>query len=263
MRLLSNMWNYRSFILSSVKNDIVSRFARSKFGFLWMIINPLSQVAIYALILSNVLAAKLPGAASQFSYAIYLTAGLLGWSLFNEIVTRCLTLFVEQANLMKKMSFPRITLPAIVVWSSLINNGLLFVAMLVIFLLLGHPLEIGLFWIVPLIFVTSLLGLGVGLILGILNVFVRDIAQVVPIVLQVLFWFTPIVYPQSIIPEKYLPLLNVNPLVGLISSYQGVILYGKAPDLISMLTILGMALFSVIIALFMFRKSSPEMVDVL
>jgi len=263
MRLLINMWSYRSFIRSSVKNDIVSRFARSKFGFLWMIVNPLSQVAIYALILSNVLAAKLPGVTSQFSYAIYLTAGLLGWSLFNEIVTRCLSLFVEQANIMKKMSFPKITLPTIVVWSSLINNFLLFVSMLVIFLLLGHPLEVGIFWIIPLTVLTVLLGLGVGLILGVLNVFARDVAQVVPIILQMLFWFTPIVYPKSIIPEKFLFWLELNPLVGLVSSYQGVILYGASPDLVSSLSILGVGLICVFAGLFMFRKSSPEMVDVL
>ncbi|HDO26019.1 MAG TPA: ABC transporter permease, partial [Nitrospirae bacterium] len=123
--MFRSMWQYHHFVLSSIRNEFKSRFVRSKLGGLWVIINPLSQVLIYALILSNVLAAKIPGIENKYSYAIYLMAGLLAWTLFNEIITRCLNLFIEQGNLMKKMSFPRITLPSIVIGSCLINYILL------------------------------------------------------------------------------------------------------------------------------------------
>ncbi len=103
LNMLSSLWKYRYFIFSSIRNELISRFVRSKVGSLWVIINPLSQVLIYALILSNVLAAKLPGIESQYAYAVYLMAGLLVWTLFNEIVSRCLNLFIEQGNLMKKL----------------------------------------------------------------------------------------------------------------------------------------------------------------
>lgn len=96
------LWRYRHFVWSSIRNELFSRFARSKLGGLWMFINPLAQVAIYALILSNVLGAKLPGTDNKYAYAIYLMAGLLGWSLLSDIIGRCLTLFIEQGNLMKK-----------------------------------------------------------------------------------------------------------------------------------------------------------------
>lgn len=109
--MLRSLWQYRHFVLSSIRNEPKSRFARSKLGGMWVIINPLSQVLIYALILSNVLAAKIPGIENKYSYAIYLMAGLLTWSLFSEIINRYFNLFIEQGNLMKKMSFPRITLP--------------------------------------------------------------------------------------------------------------------------------------------------------
>ena len=131
--MFRGLWQYRHFVISSIRNEMISRFARSKLGGLWMIINPLAQVAIYALILSNVLAAKLPGIDNQYAYAIYLMAGLLAFTLFSEIISRCLNLFIEQGNLMKKMSFPRITLPTIVAGSCLLNNVLLFVAMLGVF----------------------------------------------------------------------------------------------------------------------------------
>ncbi len=90
--LLLAAWRYRFFIVSSIKTEFRSKFVRSALGGLWMILNPLSQVLIFAFVLSAVLSAKLPGITNQYAYAIYLMAGTLGWSLFAEIVNRCLTL---------------------------------------------------------------------------------------------------------------------------------------------------------------------------
>ena len=259
--MILDLWRYRHFIYSSIRNELISRFARSKLGGLWMIINPLAQVAIYALILSNVLAAKLPGIENQYAYAIYLMAGVFAFTLFSEIISRCLNLFVEQGNLMKKMSFPRITLPAIVVGSSLLNSILLFVAILGIFALLGHQFNATMLWLIPLTLTVGVLALGIGLILGILNVFLRDIGQVTPIILQMLFWFTPIVYPVSIIPEAYRHWLNFNPLYPLTDAYQQVLVYGNNPKWEGVLVIAAIGLLLAGTSLFMFRRASAEMVD--
>lgn len=262
--MFNSLWDYRHFVLSSIRNELKSRFANSKLGGLWMIINPLSQVAIYALILSNVLAAKLPGADSQYAYAIYLMAGLLAWTFFNEIVSRCLTLFIEQGNLMKKMSFPRITLPIITVGSCLFNNVLLFLAMLVIFFLLGHSFSLVMLWLIPLSLLLITFALGLGLTLGVLNVFLRDIGQAVPIILQMLFWFTPIVYPINIIPQKYHYLLSLNPIYPITNGYQQILVYNTAPTLdVGILMVSILAVMLMLLSLFLFRKASEEMVDVL
>lgn len=263
MGMFRDLWQYRHFIISSIRNELVSRFARSKLGGLWMIINPLSQVLIYALILSNVLAAKLPGLDNTYAYAIYLMAGLLAWSLFSEIIGRCLNLFIEQGNLMKKMSFPRITLPTIVVGSCVLNNFLLFVAMLGVFALLGHSFSMTMLWLLPLSALVVFLALGIGLIIGVINVFLRDVGHLIPIVLQTLFWFTPIVYPENIIPEQYRHLLSLNPLYPITNAYQQILVYNAKPDLNGLLMITGIALVVMLFSLFLFRRSSSEMVDVL
>ena len=261
--MLRDLYLYRGFIVQSVRNDLISRFSRSKLGGLWAILNPLSQVLIYALILSNVLAAKLPGVDSQYAYAIYLMAGLLGWTLFNEIVGRCLNIFIEHGNLIKKMSFPRVTLPAIAVGSCLINNLFLFISMLGIFALLGHQFNMAMLWLIPLTLVVIVFSLGIGLILGVMNVFLRDIGQVIPIILQMLFWFTPIVYPVTIIPEVYRHWLNLNPMYPIIDAYQQILVYGNSPQWEGVLTILAVGIILSIVGLFMFRRSSAEMVDAL
>ena len=261
--MFRDLYKYRNFIIQSVRNDLINRFSRSKLGGLWAILNPLSQVLIYALILSNVLAAKLPGVDSQYAYAIYLMAGLLGWTLFNEIVGRCLNIFIEHGNLIKKMSFPRVTLPAIAVGSCLINNLFLFISMLGIFALLGHQFNMAMLWLIPLILIVVVFSLGIGLILGVMNVFLRDIGQVTPIILQMLFWFTPIVYPITIIPEAYRHWLNLNPMYPIIDAYQQILVYGNSPQWGGVLIILAVGIILSIVGLFMFRRSSSEMVDAL
>ena len=261
--MFEGLWRYRNFVISAIQNEFRARFVRSKLGGLWMILNPLSQVAIYALVLSNVLAAKLPGVTSQYAYSVYLMAGLLAWTLFSEIVGRCLNLFVEQGNLMKKMNFPRVTLPAIAVGSCLLNNILLVVAMLVLFVTLGFSFNLQMLWLVPLTLIVVLFSLGVGMLCGVFNVFVRDIGQIVPILLQAWFWFTPIVYPKAIIPEQYHDLLALNPMAQVVSAYQDVFVYGKSASLSDLLPLVLLSVFLVAVSLFMFRRASEEMVDVL
>lgn len=261
--MLISIWRYRHFIVSSIRNEFLARFARSKLGGLWMIIHPLTQVLIFALILSEVLSAKLPGIENKYAYALYLMAGTLFWSLFSDTITRCLTLFIDNGNLMKKMAFPRICLPVIALGTVLVNNILLFAAIFIVFAAMGHFPNASILWLPILMLLAIALGLGMGLILGVINVFVRDVGQVVPVILQTLFWLTPIVYSVSIIPESYRRWMLLNPLFSLVVSYQNILVFNKQP-LWTELT--GLALWTAVIlaiALFMFRRASADMVDAL
>ncbi|TWI66078.1 lipopolysaccharide transport system permease protein [Desulfobotulus alkaliphilus] len=258
-----SIWAYRGFIFSSIRNEFVARFARSKLGGLWMVINPLAQVGIYAIILSNVLAAKLPGIDNPYAYALYLTAGITAWSLFTEIIGRCLTLFIDNGNLMKKIRFPRITMPVIVAGSCLLNYTLLLAAVLVVFALLGHVPGPEVLWLIPLTMVNASLALGAGLILGTFNVFVRDVGQITPIILQALFWFTPIVYPIEIVPDTLQGILAYNPMLPIVSAYHNVLVYGTPPPIQSIVITMGVAVTLLLLSLFMFRRAAPEMVDAL
>lgn len=256
-------WAYRYFILSSIRNDLFTRFTRSKLGSVWALVNPLVMVAIYAVVLSAVLSAKLPGIDNPYAYAIYLTSGTMGWTLFSEVLTRCLGLFTGNADLIKKMSFPKITLPLIVLGSSLVNSVFLFAAILVIFAFLGHFPGPEILWVPVLQIVTALMAIGVGIIVGVLNVFLRDIEQVVPILLQLLFWFTPIVYPASVVPAALRPWMNLNPVYPLISGYHDVLTFQRSPDPTALaVTVVG-ALVLMAVGLFLVLRASPEMADVL
>jgi len=261
--MLLAVWSYRHFILGSIKNEFATRFARSRLGGAWMILHPLAQVAIYALVLSAVLAAKLPGIDNQYAFAIYLMAGMLGWSLFAEVFGRCLTVFIDNGNLLKKMAFPRMALPLIVAGSALVSNLLLFAAILVVFGLLGHLPTLHIVWLPLLILITLALAVGLGLSVGIINVFMRDIGQIMPIVIQFWFWLTPVVYTMQMLPESYRDAFLMNPMTGVVMAYQSILVYNKTPDL-SLLTypiLLGLA--SLALALFLYRRAGEDMADLL
>ncbi len=263
MNQFKAIWGYRYFIMSSIMTEFKSRFARSKLGGIWMIIHPLAQVAIYALVLSAVLSAKLPGIESHYAYAIYLMAGILSWNLFSEVFIRCLTMFVDNGNLLKKMSFPKIALPIIIVGSGLVNNILLFLAIIFVFGLLGHTITVAIVYLPIVVFITLLLALGLGLMLGVLNVFIRDIGQMMPIILQFWFWLTPIVYIASIIPEKYSVWMQFNPMYGIATAYQSILVYGESPLLSTLIYPICLALLALGTALWIYYKANEEMADVL
>lgn len=262
MRALFNAaWQYRGFIATSVANEFKTRLARSRFGTAWIVLHPLAQVLIFALILSNVLAARLPGVDNKFAYAIYLLSGILCWSLFSEVVLRLVTVFIDNASMLKKIQFPRVALPLVVVGSALVSNVALLVVILIGLPALGVIPDVNFLWIPVLMFLTVGLATGIGLLLGTLNVFVRDIAQATQVVLQFWFWVTPIVYPITVVPEAFKTTLAFNPVMPLVMGYHNVIVYGKAPP--PLWGTVAFTVVSLVLAMVVFRRASAEMVDVL
>jgi len=260
-RKLLQVWQNRFFIFTAIKVDFKSRFSRSALGSVWAILNPLVMVAIYAFILSRIMQAKLAGIDNTYAYPIYLISGIIGWTLFTEIVTRSLTIFIENAHYLKKLSFPHSNLIFIVLGVSFINSLILTLASIIVFLTLGFPPTMSLLWLIPLSGLTALLALGVGVTCGVINVFVRDVGQVVPIILQLTFWLTPIVYTINIIPIETQPMLSLNPIFGVVDMYHDVLAYQVAPSILSLMKLFTIAVVSNIIAYVLYRKAHNEIVE--
>ena len=126
MAILRALWAYRGFILGSVRREFQSRYQNSLLGMAWTVLNPLAMIVVYTVIFAQIMRSRLPGVDSTFGYSIYLCAGLLTWGLFAEITSRAQTVFIENASLLKKLSFPRISLPFIVLGNALVNFCIVF-----------------------------------------------------------------------------------------------------------------------------------------
>ncbi|MHB8494839.1 MAG: ABC transporter permease [Casimicrobiaceae bacterium] len=259
--MLDALWSYRSFILASVRRDFDTRYRVAVLGGIWAILQPLAQIAVYTLVLSGVMRARLPGHDAGFAYGIYLCAGILSWGLFAEIISRCTNVFVENANLLKKVSFPRICLPAIAVLSSIVNFAIVFAIFLIFLLGTGNWPGWPLVSLLPLLALQILLAAGIGVVMGVANVFYRDIAQGVGIVMQFWFWLTPIVYPLAVVPERFQSLILANPTTPLAEAFQQVILAGAWPNWLRLAPTAILACVAVLAGMHFFRLHAGEMVD--
>jgi lipopolysaccharide transport system permease protein len=259
--MLRGLWAYRGFVLGSVKREFQAKYSNAVLGAVWSLLSPLAMIVVYTVIFAEVMRNKLPGTDSTFAYSIYLCAGILTWGLFAEIVARGQNVFIDQANLIKKISFPRICLPLIVVLNALVNFGIIF-GLFTLFLIVSGNFPGWIFLaIVPVLAVQVLLAIGLGIVTGVLNVFFRDVGQFVTIALQFWFWFTPIVYPASILPDTVRPLLAYNPMATVVESYQTILVKGAAPDWLSLGPVALLAVFLCVLGLRLFRRRSGEMVD--
>lgn len=168
---LRAVWNYRGFVQGNVKREFQLKYRNSLLGAAWTVLQPLAMIVVYTVIFSQVMRAKLQGVESTFAYSIYLCAGVLTWGLFAEIATRSQNIFIDNANLLKKINFPRLCLPVTVVANALLNFGIVFGLFTGFLLLTGNFPGLAFAAMVPLIGLLVLFSVGLGMVLGVLNVF--------------------------------------------------------------------------------------------
>ncbi|MHB1331611.1 MAG: ABC transporter permease [Sulfuriferula sp.] len=259
--MLKPVWAYRGFILGNVTREFQSKYRNSLLGATWTVLNPLAMILIYTVIFSQVMRARLPGVNSTFAYSIYLCAGILTWGLFAEITSRAQTMFLEQANLLKKLSFPRLCLPVTVVANALVNFGIVFGLFSIFLVLSGNFPGWVYLALVPLLVIQICFSVGLGISLGVLNVFFRDVGQFFGILIQFWFWLTPIVYSVHILPESVRPWLMLNPMSSLIAAYQTILVSAQWPQWHTLWPITLLSLLLCALGFRLFRIHAGEMVD--
>ena len=259
--IFKSLWAYRGFFLGNVKREFQLKYRNSLLGAAWTVINPLAMIIVYTVIFSQLMRAKLPGIDGTFAYSIYLCAGVLTWGLFAEIVSRAQNTFIENANLLKKLSFPRLCLPVIVVANALVNFFIVFGLFTIFLLISGNFLGLVYLALFPVLAILVLFAIGLGISLGVLNVFFRDVGQFFGVVIQFWFWCTPIVYPISILPEYVRALMNYNPMANLIDAFQDILVKGQWPEWSSLLPVSIIAIILCAFGMRLFRKHAGEMVD--
>lgn len=258
---MKKLWAYRGFILASIKREFQLKYRNSLLGVIWTLINPLCMIFIYTVIFSQVMRARLPGVDSGFAYSIYLCSGILTWFFFSEIISRSITVFVDHASLIKKLSFPRLCLPIIVLGGSAVNFMLIW-GVFTLFLCLSGYFPGHFYLALPVVLLIQMsLAIGLGTYLGILNVFFRDVGQFFTLFLQLWFWFTPIVYSDNVLPEWVKPFFQLNPMYPVVNAYHDIFVMQHWPHWGTLVVPALLGAGSCMLAFRVFRKRSEEMVD--
>lgn len=259
--MVQSLWAYRGFILGSVKREFQARYRNSLLGVAWMVINPLAMITVYTVIFSQVMKARLEGVDSTFAYSIYLCAGVLTWGFFADIVGRAQNVFLGHANLLKKLTFPRLCLPVIVVANAGLNFVIIFGLFSLFLLISGNFPGWAYLALLPVLFIQIAFAIGLGITLGVLNVFFRDVGQLFSVVLQFWFWLTPVIYPVNILPEPVRSFMAFNPMADLMAAYQAILVHGHWPEWKSLWFAALLAVFLCGVGMRLFRKHVGEMVD--
>jgi lipopolysaccharide transport system permease protein len=216
---------------------------------------------VYTLIFSQVMQARLPDDNNPYAYSIFLVCGLLPWTLFADIVSRGPMLFLDQANLLKKIQFPRLALLIIAVVNSLVNFGIIFGLFLLFLLISGQFPGLIFLTMMPVLLLQICLASSLCLILGILNIFFRDVAPITNIALQFGFWLTPIVYTQSMVPVQYQQYLLLNPLNSIFEAYHSIFIKQLSPQWSTLIGPLILCLILIMLTVRLYQKHGAYMVD--
>lgn len=216
-----------SFLLRElVKRDLQARYSGSMLGFAWSFLQPLWQLALFTFVFAGVLKISLLGERTD-NFAVFLFCGLLPWMAIHEGALRSATAVTDNATIVKKLAFPSQILVVTVITSALVHEAIAFVVFFVVLAVMGDLRFSGLPLLLVAVPLQVALTVGLGLLLAAIQVFFRDLVQILGMLFQGWFYLTPIVYPLSLVPEAMRPWLELNPLTTLVTLYRRALLGGE------------------------------------
>ncbi|MBF0988223.1 MAG: ABC transporter permease [Clostridiales bacterium] len=250
MKVFKDLYNYRELLKTSVKKDIGGKYKNSFLGVLWSFINPLLQILVYALIFPLVM----KNGGSYKDYTVFMVCGLIPWAYFTTVINRASFIMIENGNILKKVYFPRSILPLSLVTSETINFLVSCIIILAFIVIKGFGISKFILFFPLVLLIQYVLLLGIALIFSAVTVYMRDIQHFIGVVLQLLFYATPIVYSIDTIPEGFRWILKWNPMTYIIEGYRAIFYNQTMPDL-KALGILGViSIVILIVGYLLFNK---------
>lgn len=249
-------------ISSLTRRELAARYRGSVLGIIWALVTPVVMIAIYTFIFAGIFGARFGATGSAWDFALYLFCGLLPWTAFQEAVQHSSTTIVGHANLVKRVVFPLEILPVSLALTSLVNQMFGTLALLVFLVIIRRELHLTTLWLPVLIAPQLLATLGVAWLVASLGVFLRDIVQGIALLLTTWLYLTPIIYPESVVPERYRPFINANPFTGLIRSYRRIMLEGAMPDWRGLAFFTGFAIICFVFGYWWFARTRKNFADV-
>lgn len=253
---IKEIFCYREMLRNMVRKDLRTRYKGSFLGFLWTFINPLLQLLVYTAIFSTIMRINID------KFSMFLFVALLPWIFFSTSIQASTSIIISNKELVKKIYFPRVVLPISVVVSNLMNLIFGFAIVFPALIITEIGITSAIIYLPLAILVAFVMTLAISLLLAGLNVYFRDLEHIVSIAIMAWFYFTPIVYPIEMIPEKFVRLFSLNPVTPIVLAFRDILYYGKAPNFamlgVSLLTGLLMLIFGYIVFQLLQRNFAEE-----
>ena len=248
MEIFKNLYQYRELLKTNVKKEIRGRYKNSILGVLWSFLNPLLQLAVYALIFPLILKNDIP------YYTIFVCVGLIPWTFFTTTVNQAAFTIIANGNIIKKVYFPREILPISVVTSNAVNFVISTIIILAFVIIYGLGVTPYILLYPFILLIQYILLLGISFILSSITVYFRDLEHIIGIILMVMFYATPIVYSLDTLPEPFVTIMQLNPMAHIIEGYRSIFYYQTMPNMNNLLILLAFSIILLVIGYFIFKK---------
>lgn len=244
-----------------VVRDIRSRYAGSGLGLVWAVLHPILWMALYTFVFSIIL--RVPVEKGFATFPEFLMAGLLPWMAVQEAIFRSASVLTDNAVVVKKAVFPLETLVLSVVFAAVVNQLVAFLVFGVYVFFIGHLSAVWLLLLIPALAMQILMTYGIGCFAATVTAFVRDAGQAIGILLTVVFFSTPIVYPASLVPLRFRTLIDANPVAHLVSLYRAAFTLHALPDGGSILYLAAFSLVTAVLGGLLFLRARPHFADLI
>ena len=246
--MFQKLYHYREFLNTSIKKEIRGKYKKSFLGILWSFLNPLLMLMVYAIIFPIIL--KSP----EKNYVMFLMTALIPWTFFTTVVTQGASTIVANGNILKKVYFPREILPISTVTSGLVNFLISCIIIFIFLMFTGIGFSQYILLLPCVILIEYLFLLGIVFILSSVTVYLRDLEHIIGVIIQALFYGTPIVYSLSTIPERFMWVFQLNPMAHIVQGYRDILYYQTMPNLSGLFIIFGISIFLVFVGYQIFNK---------
>jgi lipopolysaccharide transport system permease protein len=254
---LQEVWEYRELLYFFVWRDIKVRYRQTVIGALWVVLQPLMTMGVFTLFFGRL--AKLPS--QGLPYPVFYFSALVPWAYFSQALTTCTNVVADNQHLITKVYFPRLILPMAAVCAGLLDFSIGFVIMIVLTLGYGIRPAFAALLLPALILLALLTALGVGLWASALNALYRDVRSIIPFVLQFWMFASPVVYPSSLVPQRWRWLYGLNPMAGVIDGFRWALTgQSRAPGL-PLLVSTAIVAIVLIGGLFFFQRVEGTIAD--
>jgi lipopolysaccharide transport system permease protein len=255
----SELWEYRELLYALVGRELKLRYKQTAIGVSWVLLQPLVTMLIFTVIFGGL--AKMPS--DGVWYPVFALTALLPWTYFSQAVTRAGGALVSNANLVSKIYFPRILLPLSAVIAPLVDFVLSLGLLFGMLIYAGIPFTWKFLTLPIFILIAMISALGVGLVVSATNVKYRDVGHAIPFVMQIWMFVSPIVYPVSLVPEKWRFIYGLNPMAGVIEGFRWALLEQTAPDPMLMTASFIVFVVFLLVSLVYFRQMERQFADVI
>ena len=247
-KVFKNLYNYRELLKTNIKKEIRGKYKNSFLGVLWSFLNPLLQIAVYAIVFPLILRN------TQENYVIFLCCGLIPWTFFSSAIVRSASTMIENGNIVKKVYFPREILPISVVSSECVNFIISTIIIIAFVIFGGLGISKYVIYYPIILLVQYILTLAIAFIMSSVTVYFRDLQHLIGVALQLLFYAAPIVYAPESIPEGFAWILNINPMTYIINGYRDIFYNQARPDIMPLLILLAICIVACCIGYIIFNK---------